>query len=173
MMAGVGTHSWFGDSNVEKASSYSASFVRSLKEKLPGNRISYSNHATGGTTTAGSLPQLPLLVDGAGTEMEPDLILIDYSTNDRFERQDWTDNRRNWKFSVADNFGPVFAAVSVQASHVFPPSIGGTCSHQFYGRTDEMIGRINQPTNPAHHHADRGAASLPLARAPSHGRRDR
>merc|ERR1712167_3483 len=93
-----------------KASSYSASFVRSLKEKYPGNRISYSNHATGGTTTAGSLPQLPLLVDGAGTEMEPDLILIDYSTNDRFERQDWTDNRRNWKFSVADNFGPVFAA---------------------------------------------------------------
>ena len=69
MMAGVGTVAHFGDdSNLEKAASYSSLFANALAQRFPDIQISYSNHATGGTTTAGALPQLPLLVDGAGTE---------------------------------------------------------------------------------------------------------
>ena len=45
------------------------------------------NRAVGGTTTAGALPQLPLLVSLDDTHRAPDLVLIDYSLNDQSQPQ--------------------------------------------------------------------------------------
>ena len=85
-----------------KQCSYSARFARSLG----GANVTYRNRAMGGTTTAGVLPQLPLLLDSpsaaaAGAESGggggPDLVVIDFSVNDRFEEQDWVERRGSKK----------------------------------------------------------------------------
>jgi len=54
-----------------RSCSYSARFARSLRDQysqscknssLAGSCVQYFNHASGGTTTAGNLPQLPVLI---------------------------------------------------------------------------------------------------------------
>ena len=106
---------------VGKACSYSARFARSMAmvADAPIN-ITYHNRAMGGTTTAGVLPQLELLLTG-GTSLSrkasPDIILVDFSVNDRFEEQDWVDpkgskapGRGDDKTAVAEKEAKVFAA---------------------------------------------------------------
>ena len=153
MMAGVGTVAHFGDdSNLEKAASYSSLFANALAQRFPDIQISYSNHATGGTTTAGALPQLPLLVDGAGTETVPDLILIDYSTNDRFEQQDWNHNAARSKFAAEDNYAPVFAATEALLRFLL---------HTYNDTALAMIGSYFEPnpklSSASHAHANASA----------------
>ena len=90
-----------------KACSYSARFARDLEATYQGGGgggggpvgVTYRNLAMGGTTTAGALPQLPLLLAGGdgpagratGRQAGPDLVLVDFSVNDRFEEQDWVE----------------------------------------------------------------------------------
>ena len=74
-----------------KACAYSARFADSLAERYygatsrPGDfpKVAFHNRAAGGTTTAGALPQLPIMASRA------DLVIVDFAVNDRFEVQDW------------------------------------------------------------------------------------
>lgn len=50
--------------------------------------MTFHNRAQGGTTTAGALPQLSQFISKGGMEV-PDLVIIDFGVNDRFEEQDW------------------------------------------------------------------------------------
>ena len=49
----------------------------------------------GGTTTAGALPQLPLLLRNEANGRAPDAVLIDFSLNDQSCPQDWVTTERS------------------------------------------------------------------------------
>ena len=76
----------------ERECSYPSRFARWLETCMSAS-LYFDNRASGGTTTAGILPQLPLLIRFAaqnGTLMDvADLLLISFSVNDHYEEQDW------------------------------------------------------------------------------------
>ena len=80
----------------ETQCAYPARLGRALSCRMASNSsIRVINRAVGGTTTAGALPQLPLLAGVSGDPDQtgaaaPDVVLIDYSLNDQSQRQDWT-----------------------------------------------------------------------------------
>jgi len=117
MMAGVDC----SDGHLKgKSCSYSARFARALAEKYScvgknSSCVKYVNRASGGTTTAGSLPQLPILLDSAASSQL--LVIIDFSVNDRFEVQDWTGAADSRKGVIDEEH--VFAATEVLIRWVF------------------------------------------------------
>ena len=78
--------------------SYAHQFALQLASDCPGAAdLEFANRAVGGTTTAGALPQLPLLVSGIGavglatngSSQQPDLLVADFAVNDATGVQDW------------------------------------------------------------------------------------
>jgi hypothetical protein len=101
---------------------YPARFARWLGDTYYGDdisRVKFQNRAQGGTTTAGALPQLALLISGGQGET-PDLVIVDFGVNDRFEEQDWLSHETSRRgVGDGDNAGAkVFAATEALLRYI-------------------------------------------------------
>ena len=125
MIAGIDCSEPSTDSSkaiIGKQCSYPARFSRWLAETYYGadaSKLKFINRALGGTTTAGALPQLSQLISQGGVEI-PDLVIVDYGVNDRFEEQDWLDHGTYRKdVSIGNSAGDkVFAATEALLRYV-------------------------------------------------------
>ena len=103
---------------------YPSRFNRWLSEKYYDSEgaTSYENRALGGTTTAGALPMLPILVsdpDAASGRKASDLLLVDFAVNDAYEEQDWVVGGAANRVSLdAAQEEKVFAATEAMLRHL-------------------------------------------------------
>ena len=103
---------------------YTAAFAKALRLTYPTTPIKVANLAQGGTTTAGVLPSLATLLTGGGggggaSLLAPDLLLVDFSANDEFERQDWSEGRSSFgQASERDKSRAVAAATEALLRYV-------------------------------------------------------
>ena len=112
---------------------YSARFATWLRCFHSKRRLELVNHATGGVTTAGALPELPVLlhtIDPAdGKKRLVDWLLIDFATNDaafqsyQYGPEDswnqWnTRNKPRWNESAAVAESPVAAATEIMLRYL-------------------------------------------------------
>jgi len=133
MIAGEGCHPGHDggvDNGVDpRGCAYPSRFSRWLNDTYYGpnaatatadsasSNLFYENRALGGTTTAGALPMLPLLVrDHRDGHRGMDLIVIDFSVNDFNEEQDWTTTSATTQ--DADQEEKVFAATEAMLRYL-------------------------------------------------------
>ena len=121
-----------GSKDQERACAYPSRFARWLWAVHCRSSATtfFANRALGGTTTAGALPMLPLMVadvEEAGQEGDKhgraaDMLLVDFAVNDHYAEQDWGTSPRDSTRSAPSRAWAVEAATEVLLRHVLSSS---------------------------------------------------